>query len=558
MKADLLLLHAPSSWSFRERTPSWGPISGVIPSTPVFEMYPMGFVSIAEYLHRHGYKVDIANIALRMLDHPKTNVERLISSMKAKLFGIDLHWMVHANGSIELARLCKKIHPQTKIVFGGLSSTFFADELIQEDAVDFVIKGDSAELPILRLLQELEKTKPNYSNVPNLVYRDQTIVDNGISYVPETLDDFTLDYKYIVKMLTSVRGLKLRFPYRDYMKHPLLALFTIKGCTNNCILCGGSKYFYKTYCKRTKPAFRSAEQIIRDLLAIESYVKLPVFFVSDIQQAGADYWKEIFSKIKSERIDLPFAFELFSPAPKEFFEQLSGLTASVQISPDSWSEKTRELNRKPSYSNAALEKNITYALDVGVEKFDIYYMIGLIGQTQQEFKDTLSYMDQNLATFGEKLHYFIAPMAPFLDPGSIAYDNPEKYGITKFCSSVKDHYQALTNRSWKNLLSYESTLSREEIVQYTYDTVDRLFDIKVIHGHLSQKEYTIQKELLRRSKESYQRLERDESQNNVSINDVAPNLDAPTLTTNKELYFGDYSILSLRSVLRLIRRKLFR
>ena len=110
-------------------------------------------------------------------------------------------------------------------------------------------------------------------------------------------------------------------------------------------------------------------------------------------------------------------------------------------------------------------------------------------------------------------------MAPFLDPGSIAYDNAEKYGITKLCTSLKSHYHALTNRSWKNLLSYESSLSREEIVQYTYDTVDRLFDIKVTHGHLSRKDYTIHKDMLRRSKESYQRLEREESQPDVSKRD---------------------------------------
>ena len=157
MKADLLLLHAPSTWTFRDRPLLWGPVSAVIPSTPVFEMYPMGFVSIIEYLHRYGYSADIANIAIRMLEHPKVDVERLISSFKAKLFGIDLHWLVHANGSIELARLCKKIHPDTKIVFGGLSSTFYANELIQEAAVDFVVKGDSTELPLVKLLQELEK-----------------------------------------------------------------------------------------------------------------------------------------------------------------------------------------------------------------------------------------------------------------------------------------------------------------------------------------------------------------------------------------------------------------
>jgi len=557
MKADLLLLHAPSSWTFRDRPLYWGPVSDVIPSTPVFEMYPMGFVSIAEYLHRHGYKVDIANIALRMLEDPNVKVERLVASFDVQLFGIDLHWLVHANGSIELAKLCKKIHPDTKIVFGGLSATYYANELIQEDAVDFVMKGDSTELPLLKLLQELEKTNPDYSVVPNLVYRDKTVVDNGITYVPPTLDDFNLDFKFIVKMFTSVRGLKLRFPYRDYLKHPLLALFSVKGCTQNCILCGGSKYFYKTYCNRPKPAFRSPERLINDLLAIESYVKIPVIILSDLQQAGAKYWRELFKQIKAEHIDLPFVFELFQPAPKEYFENLSDLTVSLIISPDAWSEKIRKLNGKAAYSNAALEKNLAYALNVGVQKFDVYYMIGLVGQTKEELDRTLTYMDQKLAAFGEMVHFFIAPLTPFLDPGSLAFDYPQKYGLTRLFDDLESHYKALTSNCWKNLLNYESTLSREEIVRHTYDVADRLFDIKVKHGYLSQKEYAKQKELLRRSKESYQRLATAEAQQATLVTENVPSLDAPILTTNTELYFGNYSILNFRTFLRFIRKKLW-
>ena len=38
-------------------------------------------------------------------------------------FGIDLHWLPHAHGSIEVARIVKKHHPETPVIFGGLSST---------------------------------------------------------------------------------------------------------------------------------------------------------------------------------------------------------------------------------------------------------------------------------------------------------------------------------------------------------------------------------------------------------------------------------------------------
>ena len=33
-------------------------------------------------------------------------------------FGIDLHWLPHCHGSIEVARVVKKLHPKTPVIFG--------------------------------------------------------------------------------------------------------------------------------------------------------------------------------------------------------------------------------------------------------------------------------------------------------------------------------------------------------------------------------------------------------------------------------------------------------
>ncbi len=53
-EADLVLLHPPSVYDFRKKASMYGPISDVVPSTPIFEMYPIGFMTIANYLKKHG------------------------------------------------------------------------------------------------------------------------------------------------------------------------------------------------------------------------------------------------------------------------------------------------------------------------------------------------------------------------------------------------------------------------------------------------------------------------------------------------------------------------
>ncbi len=53
-RVDFVLLHAPSVYDFRERSIMFGPVSDMVPSTPIFEMYPLGFTTMAEYMERHG------------------------------------------------------------------------------------------------------------------------------------------------------------------------------------------------------------------------------------------------------------------------------------------------------------------------------------------------------------------------------------------------------------------------------------------------------------------------------------------------------------------------
>ena len=50
MRTDLILLHAPSVYDFREKSILYGPMSDLVPSSPIFEMYPIGFLTMANYL----------------------------------------------------------------------------------------------------------------------------------------------------------------------------------------------------------------------------------------------------------------------------------------------------------------------------------------------------------------------------------------------------------------------------------------------------------------------------------------------------------------------------
>ena len=135
-RADLILLHAPSVYDFRRHSILYGPVSDLVPSTPVFEMYPIGFTTMAEYLERHEFRVRILNLAVRMLNDDNFDPEALITALDPVAFGIDLHWLPHAHGALAVAEMVKRHHPDTPVIFGGFSATYYHEELIRYPFVD--------------------------------------------------------------------------------------------------------------------------------------------------------------------------------------------------------------------------------------------------------------------------------------------------------------------------------------------------------------------------------------------------------------------------------------
>ena len=83
-RTDLVLVHAPSVYDFREQSILYGPVSDLVPSTPVFEMYPIGFTTIAEYLERYGLRVRIVNLAVQMLRSARFDAEDALRRLDAR------------------------------------------------------------------------------------------------------------------------------------------------------------------------------------------------------------------------------------------------------------------------------------------------------------------------------------------------------------------------------------------------------------------------------------------------------------------------------------------
>ena len=464
MDYDLVFFHPPSVYDFRKKPWFPGPIARTVNFTPVFYGIPIGYLSMAEYVERHGYKVRIFNLAEYMLESKKFDAEEFIKKIKADFYCIGLHFCVHSQGALEIARLSKKHHEDSTIIMGGLTATTFSNELIKYSCVDYVIKGE-AELPLLNILDR----KKN-SEIPNLLYKDKNgrIKENKKRWIANCLDEFNFTKLDLITPNTLLTSIHTELGIKKHWMIPIS-----RGCAFNCASCGGSKYSYSNIFNRDKPIFRSEEKIVDDFQKLSKQGINSVFLFMDMRMGGKKYWKSLVKTLSSSDLGIEYlTLELFTPGNKEFLSEIAHLNNSIRvsfsISPESGNDKVRSIHGR-QYKTDELIKTVRFCRRKGLG-IGVFFMFGIANQTIESLDDTYNLFvklnDINSEPgsgpgvriqFGEML---------LLDPGSSAFDNPEKYGYKLIFNTLQDYITGLSSPAWTDWLSYETNeLKREEILR---------------------------------------------------------------------------------------------
>jgi len=348
-RPDVVLIHPPSVYDFRDRTIFYGPISDVIPSSPVFEMYPIGFLTMAAYLRRHGYRVRIINLALLMMRSRRFRPETLLRRLRPKLFGIDLHWLPHAHGGPEVAKLLKQLHPEIPIVFGGISASYFHRELIEDPSIDFVLRGSVTEPCLLALVRAIDgvrqlaaaadcgsslprwqataiqgggKPPHSFEDVPNLTWkRAGEVVVNPATFVPRSLDDFTPDLGMMIGSVVGRLDFWTSVPFHSWWRHPITAVFTVRGCSHRCVTCGASAASFDRFMPGAHPLLRSPGNIAMLVNDLASFTRAPIFLVGDLRDGGDAYANAVLDALAKAPVKNRIIVELLTPPGSELIER---------------------------------------------------------------------------------------------------------------------------------------------------------------------------------------------------------------------------------------------
>jgi B12-binding domain/radical SAM domain protein len=447
------------------------------------------------YLEQAGFRTRIANLAARMVRSDRFDAERLIARLKGRAFGIDLHWLPHAHGALEVARLVKRHHPDAPVILGGFSATYFHTEAVGYPQVDYVLRGDSTEEPLRQLMaciaaapDPTDADPAALAEIPNLTWKDPSgeVHVNPQTYVPPSLDHLGMDYRQMVHSVIRDVDFLNYVPFSHWIDYPAMAVLTVRGCRHNCAYCGGSAFASRLLSGRTAPAYRSPERLAEDMRRMYDVSRGPAFLLGDIRQRGMDHARRFLRAIRGYPGQA--MLEIFGPMRWEYARELADALPNfvIEFSPESHDPVVRRAFHK-NYSNAEIEQTIEACLDVGCRRFDLFFMIGLPQQTTQSVLETVEYCEHLLTRFDDgRLIPFIGPLAPFVDPGSLFYEQPDRYGYRILCRTLEDHRKALLAPTWKHILNYETRwMSRDDIAQVTYEAGRRLNALKARLGLVS-------------------------------------------------------------------------
>jgi len=442
---DCLFLHVPKLKNY------YRPIDQFI----WINFLPMGLLGLADLLSRHQISTEVVHLGVEWIEDHHFSILDYLKEKNPKIVALDLHWHHQSYDVLEVARKVKEAFPSLYLLLGGFTASFFHEEILRNfDVVDGVIRGE-AETPILELVRALIEGRGDLFSIPNLTWRRKgRVLVNPLSYVASEEDLNRLSFtnfpllknhstyiRYIGQPFYVKRVSKEKNFWMYSLKSPIFHLPVGRGCPVQCTWCSGNIPSQQTITGRREVTFRGIEEVLRSVREALSYGYETFHICFDPYPRRPDYFLNLFSRIREERIQMECFFESFGLPTNDFIrsfkETFPGPKSLIALSPDVAPDRLRRFHKGNHYTNEDLIRCLEQLKNYGVF-CDLFFTIGVPFEREEDLRQTIQ-LQKNIRSHYPNVRG-IRTFTIEMEPGSPWHLDPEAFGIKTSLKNFMDFY----------------------------------------------------------------------------------------------------------------------
>jgi radical SAM superfamily enzyme YgiQ (UPF0313 family) len=439
---------------------------------PQFCFVPMGLFSLAADLDERGYAVKIVNLGIEQDLNRFFNLKRYIQSVQAKIFAIDLQWVLSSSGAIALARVCKQYHPDSLVVLGGMTATWFHEEILKTHPfIDVVLRGE-ADYSLPQLVEAVSQSQ-GLKGVAGISYRQgEHIQQTHTGRILQTLDSIDptrleLLVNYEKYVYAGVYQCGRPASKDDVSAESALWYPVLRGCPYNCAHCGGGQHAYRVLTGRDEIALRSPEKVANDLQILAEKGVQRIKFSHDLEVGGEKYYLTLLQEVRERNLDIGAYVEVFRLPTRKFASEVTRTfhDAAFALSPESPDEEVRRLIGR-DFSNHDLFKTLDVLKTEGIAT-RVFFTVGLPGEVPHPDPGWERWLTRFKKFIEDVMAHGGLPLPPTvytIDPNCLMAVNRKKYGINLLLKTFADYERASASESDLDWIGHETkTLSQVDI-----------------------------------------------------------------------------------------------
>lgn len=206
------------------------------PSENNHAFIPYALLFLRSALERRGHEVALVDLQLG-----REAYGRLRSELERRpdVLGVSLFSGPGVSLAKEASRLCRRLSPATRVVWGGIVPTISPELVLAEESVDFVLRYE-AEESLPALVDALERGG-ELAGVPNLAYRR-----GGELVLPEPPEAWLDVSDFAPIDFAGVGSPKYVFRGFHYGKR-VVPIHTSRGCPYGCTFCYNQFYNHREW-----------------------------------------------------------------------------------------------------------------------------------------------------------------------------------------------------------------------------------------------------------------------------------------------------------------------